>query len=68
MDKKTKSFTVSQLIEGLEQILKDEGDREIVIASDEEGNSFGTIGVTSFGFDEDDKCLIIYPETQFIDF
>ena len=49
----------SELIKALRQ-LDDDGKLEVLIASDEEGNGFGTIGDESFDF-IGDSYLTIYP-------
>lgn len=57
-------MTVSELIKELKGVVKADkvGDREILIASDEEGNSFGELSPkTMFGEDENKKYLILYP-------
>ena len=68
MDKTTKSLTISQLIEALQQVQKDEGDKEIVLSSDPEGNSFGTISSEDAFGAEGKDYIVLYPSEQFTDF
>jgi hypothetical protein len=71
MEKTTKSLTVSDLISWLQQIKDNEGDLEVVLASDPEGNSFGTLtetaknGSPTDSLVVDGEYLIFYPTEQF---
>ncbi len=42
------------------------GNREVVIASDEEGNSYGTIN-PQYSYGELGNMLVLYPSEQFTD-
>lgn len=69
MDKSSKSMTVSQLISFLQTLKNDFGDREIVLSSDPEGNSFGTLDKEySLGVDDDSNTFVLYPCEQFTSF
>lgn len=58
---------ISELIKALEAIKEDEGDLEVVISIDEEGNGFGKVSGNSYSFgvddwmEEDEKSLAIFP-------
>lgn len=65
MDKTTKSLTISQLVKLLNQFKKQEGNLEVVLSSDPEGNSFGTIGAPEMSIGVEDGMLIMYPLEQF---
>lgn len=76
---KIKTNTISEFIKKLEDIKKDMGDLPLVISSDSEGNSFGTLhGYSSLGaiFDEKDGkpdtdkplALAIYPWEEGLDY
>lgn len=67
-----KTFTLTQLIHNLQAIkkeLKDKGvdECEVLLSTDEEGNSFGTIQKVSFGFDDEENTLTIYPCEEIYD-
>lgn len=73
MDKSSKSATISQLINQLEEIQKGYGDIEVVLSGDPEGNNFGTISnqlewSTGVEKSKGQKVLVLYPEQQFTDF
>lgn len=55
---------ISKLIACLKSVKKQVGDKEVLIASDEEGNRFGTISEKSFSFDKENESIKIYPSTQ----
>ena len=57
---KVETATISGLIQALQKVLKTLGDGPIVMSSDEEGNSFGTINVKDF-IGKDEKFAIMYP-------
>lgn len=71
MEKTTKSATISQLIDMLNKAKDDFGDVEVVLSSDPEGNSFGTIDTDvteNASVNMDEKMLVIYPFVEFTDF
>lgn len=55
--------TVKQLIALLKQF--NPKDR-VLLSSDEEGNSFGNLSL-EYGYDDDNKALILYPEDSELD-
>ena len=66
---KYNTITISELIKSLEEIKEEEGDLPVAIASDEEGNNFGTL---SSNFIEmcvsiEDGILAIYPAIDHLD-
>lgn len=64
MEKSTKSLKISELINELEQLQKQEGDLEVVLSQDPEGNGFGTIN-PQYSYGREGNLLIIYPVEQF---
>lgn len=68
MDKQSKSLTISELVKTLENLKLKFGDKEVVLSSDPEGNSFGTldraVGVAEFY----NNHIILYPTEQFTGF
>jgi hypothetical protein len=55
------SMKISELIKSLRELKKKFGDVPVLLSSDEEGNSYGTISEDSFGRDATEKYIIIYP-------
>lgn len=41
---------------------------EIYLSTDSEGNSYGTIGNTSFGEDDEKGFYVLYPEEEGLDY
>lgn len=62
------TLKVSELINLLQAVQKDMGDRPVYLSSDPEGNGYGSIQKDySVGEDEAEKVLILYPCEQFAD-
>lgn len=62
MKTELKTLTARQVA----KILMQMPDARVFVASDEEGNSFGTVG-TAFSFQDDNGDLLIFPAQQFCD-
>lgn len=60
------TMKISQLIRKLQAIKREVGDIEVYMSEDSEGNGYGTIDNTSFGFSN--GKLAIYPYVDHIDY
>lgn len=65
----TKTMTIKELIKGLQDIEKAEGDMRVLLAKDPEGNGFGTLEPAySFGTDAETKpTLVLYPYAELLE-
>lgn len=61
------SIKITQMIKILKKIKETEGDLDIYLSSDPEGNSYGTVDKSSFG-KIGDKGLAIYPFEENLDY
>ena len=55
---------LSELIKELKLAKKELGDINVILSSDSEGNSFGSIETHSFGHYQDEGVLVIYPSDE----
>jgi len=66
MAKQNKTLTIKELITELQALLRQEGNKEVLLSSDPEGNSFGTID-PRYSYGVEGNCLILYPVEQSTD-
>jgi len=58
---------ISGLLRTLKVIKKVNGDLEVFLSADSEGNHYGTVEKGSFGFGGEWKGLVIFPHDEYID-
>jgi hypothetical protein len=52
---------ISILIKNLMALKKRQGDVEVLISSDDEGNSYGSLGKKAVDWASGKKCIILFP-------
>jgi len=59
------TLTISELIKKMQDLKKKCGDASVFLSSDEEGNMLGSLNARlSFGWDNENKYVVLYPFEQ----